>query len=51
MLYDDDPHYNDPSQMLQYEGKFYMQEQLDALKRFVEELNADEGYAIVWSEL
>jgi hypothetical protein len=45
--YGTDPSYNDPEQMLRSEGKAYLVEQLDELKRQVAELDPGGEYALV----
>lgn len=45
--YGTDASYNDPAQMLRWEGKAYLVEKLDELKRQVAELDPDGEYALV----
>lgn len=45
--FDDDPHYNDPEQMLTWEGKPYLVDKLNRLREFVETLRDHEVYRLV----
>ncbi len=45
--YDSDPSYTNPKKMLRWEGKAYLVEKLDALKRAVAGLEDDREYGLV----
>ena len=48
--YGSDPGYNEPDRMLMWEGRPYLVDRLDALRKFVAGLEEDKEYALVATE-
>ena len=48
--YGSDPGYNEPDRMLMWEGRPYLVDRLDALRKFVAGLEDDKEYALVATE-